>query len=84
MIDKESLVGKVWKALPIYEESIEDYHIYINKLSIYFNGLYKRNVISEEVHDYVSGLACVGDNIEHDVLKATLFGINKLIKREGR
>lgn len=83
MVDKKSLVDKVWKALPIYEESVNDYYIYINKLSIYFNGLHSRGVVSEEINDYVSGLACVGNDIEHDVLKATLFGINKLIKEEG-
>ena len=78
-MNKKVIIGKLYKALCIYETSREDYYKYLETLLVWLNGV-KKNEINEQVIIIVRGLNNLGIEATHYMVKASIFQAIDLIK----
>lgn len=83
MVDKNIIIGKIFKTLYIYEDSLEknseDYCKYIGKLWVYLAGLGEDKIENEAV-TMIKGLKALGMEADHNMVKSTIFKVINMVK----
>lgn len=80
-MNKEVLTGKLFKILPIFEESKPNqFERYISRLAIELSGC--EESYSEELVCILKGIKKNMENITHDEIKSVVFHMIALIKEK--
>lgn len=75
-MDKKVIIGKIYKVLPIFEDSVENYVKYIKRLCVFIKGLG-----NDELSTNIEGLRLYGSEIDHDTVKLTVFEMVDIVKK---
>lgn len=84
-MDRNILIGKIFKALYIYEDSVslcsDDYCKYISKLWVLLAGLEDED-IKRDALPIIKGLKTLGMEVDHNTVKSSIFKIISMVKKE--
>lgn len=84
-MDRNTLIGKIFKTLYIYEDSVnsqtDNYYKYINKLWVLLAGL-EDEEIERDALVIIKGLKNLGMEVDHDTVKTSIFKVISMVKKE--